>query len=297
MRATWAMVMVACVALDGRLARAEQQQAAVGDSFYRVNGLVEVYDFDPGEPGDGRFGRQSWTPQKPLEFEIYGTERRQVPHPDDSTKQVTEVVYVVRFFPIGENGYDRTLEALNADPNQMSLYVTSKSNGRLFWISKAALDAKIAEGHVLRRYRRWFRAVSLATGAALSLPFKLRPAAEGRNLKLETDVTLGGYLGIKMRLSERHDWYGSIVLTAGLVTLPVNSDNTGGPADATAEKTQDTTLLGITYGGALILDFDGFQAGFGLGVDRAPGEQGRTWIYDDRLWCSFSIGYTFFKRD
>ena len=42
-----------------------------------------------------------------------------------------------------------------------------------------------------------------------------------------------------------------------------------------------------------VLELTNFQLGFVMRVDRAPGEDETGWIYNDKIWHSFAIGYSF----
>ncbi|MCE7926311.1 MAG: hypothetical protein DYG98_24975 [Haliscomenobacteraceae bacterium CHB4] len=53
---------------------------------------------------------------------------------------------------------------------------------------------------------------------------------------------------------------------------------------------------GITWSTGFIFQFDKFNIGFLLGKDYASGI-GDQWIYQDKMWYSFAIGYSFTKPD
>jgi hypothetical protein len=288
------------------VAAAEQTQASLPDAYYEVNGFVEVFAFDASEIGDARFKTQAWVPKEPLAFEIVGKVSRSATA--GAATPSSDVSYIIRFFDIvGENDADKGLVNTNvttraflvANPAaHRVLFVTSKENDQLFWISKGVLDEYVTDGFVVKRAHTWHHALGPTWGLSVALPFKLRPAAGGQYTKLETDVTLGGYFGARTRVSSTREMYLSFVVTGGLVTLPVNSDNTGrSDGGMTEGDTEDTTLLGVTISGGFVFDLEGFQIGVMGGVDRATGEAGRTWIYNKEPWFSFSIGYTFLKKE
>ena len=64
------------------------------------------------------------------------------------------------------------------------------------------------------------------TGGQLTIPFKIRPKAEHGTFRLTTDVTLGAFIGLTKKLSEKKEHYLTIPLTAGLTFININNNNT-----------------------------------------------------------------------
>jgi hypothetical protein len=130
------------------------------------------------------------------------------------------------------------------------------------------------------------------------VPFKVRFKTQGQNIKLNTDVTLGGYVGAKTRLDSSRPYYVSLIATLGLAFLPLN-DNTNLSMDAMVSMDKmaskgDSTVVGVTGSVGFVIELSDFQLGVLAGIDRAAGEAGKDWIYNNKPWVSFSIGYAFF---
>jgi hypothetical protein len=83
------------------------------------------------------------------------------------------------------------------------------------------------------------------------------------------------------------------VLTLELSTLAIN-DNTINTTTNSTTKNGDGLVLGITGSVGVVFQFDDFQVGLAAGMDRAAGELGKDWIYNNKGWVSFSIGFNFF---
>jgi hypothetical protein len=171
-------------------------------------------------------------------------------------------------------------------PNN-ALYIDVANFNTYYWILKSELIQLINDGFVIvnfetGKYKPTF-------GATVSLPFKYRPKVDDLNVKITPDVTLGGFLGGRIRLSRTEAYYISLpVWTLGLTTLAINDNNN--PSDP---EMGDGLVLGITTSLGVIIELDDFQLGLLVGWDRAAGELGKNWIYNDKAWYSFSVGYTF----
>lgn len=81
------------------------------------------------------------------------------------------------------------------------------------------------------------------------------------------------------------------LVTAGVGTLTIAQGTA--PSAMSGAK----TVLGLTASvGAIVELSESFQLGFAMGIDRAPGDDGDGWIYNDRIWYSFAVGYTFLTK-
>jgi hypothetical protein len=145
-------------------------------------------------------------------------------------------------------------------------FVNSADNDKFFWIRKDELDNYMTDGFITKSYKT--PNTNIAYGANISLPFKLRTETNGQNIKITPDLTLGGYLGMKWRISQTNN-------------------------NPTSPNKGDGTVLGITGSTGLVFQLSDFQFGLMLGWDRAAGEIGKDWIYNNKTWYSFSIGYSF----
>jgi hypothetical protein len=131
----------------------------------------------------------------------------------------------------------------------------------------------------------------ISTGL-VTVPFKLRPAQEGQEFSMTTDVTIGPYLGLAKRISRTNPYYITLPATLGLTFVNVNDNTTtrdfeGGDVDV---------VPGYTWSSGLIIQLNKFSLGYVLGQDFAS-DVGDKWIYNGNLWHSFSIGYSFLNVD
>ncbi|MBK8557226.1 MAG: hypothetical protein IPL65_16325 [Lewinellaceae bacterium] len=126
------------------------------------------------------------------------------------------------------------------------------------------------------------------TGGQLTLPFKIRPKAETNSFRLTTDVTLGGYFGITHVLPGKHENSLTIPMTAGLTFININNNNTS--LDRGFEDAE--VIPGITWSTGIILQLEHYNLGLMFGKDYAS-EIGDQWLYHNKLWWSFGIGFSF----
>ena len=173
-----------------------------------------------------------------------------------------------------------------------SYYINATDNGRVFWMRLDDFD-ELVSNKLIREYHRR-RYPSFAYGGNLSIPFKMRPETGDQYMKITPEFTLGGYAGCKFRLAHHSDFSITVpVVTLGVTTIGINDNNTVVENQALAQKTPDALLLGRTFSIGLVLEYNNFQLGVITGWDKASGEVGRKWIYNDKAWYSFSIGFSF----
>ena len=129
---------------------------------------------------------------------------------------------------------------------------------------------------------------SLVSGTLLS-PIKVRPEKDIDETnsvpwELSTDFTLGQYIGYRFPLSKTNPYYITVpTFTIGTSLLSINSSNTEPEAET-------STTLGLTWSAGILLDLNGFNIGFLLGRDYAPGKAGKNWIYNEETWYSIGFG-------
>ncbi|HEX8113190.1 MAG TPA: hypothetical protein VF516_35915 [Kofleriaceae bacterium] len=158
-----------------------------------------------------------------------------------------------------------------------------------FCIDRIDFNHLLNAGSIIKIYDKWHS--DMVYGLSLVLPFKLRPATAGFNTALTESLTLGGVLGARWRISRFLDYHVDFpVVTAGLSTLDIEQ----GRAPSTMDGGKQ--VLGFTASVGAVLELTDFQLGLMVGVDHAPGDQGQGWVYNDKVWYSFSIGYTFLKN-
>jgi len=165
-------------------------------------------------------------------------------------------------------------------------FITSEDNGKYFCLEQDKFDVLLASNVIGKVYRRG--RTGEVYGLSLMLPFKLRRATGGFNTSLTESITIAGVLSERWRISNKRDYHADFpVVTAGLTTLDLAMGTA--PSAMTGSK----QLLGLTVSLGAVLELANFQLGFMMGVDRAPGEDGKGWIYNDKIWYSFAIGYSF----
>jgi hypothetical protein len=129
------------------------------------------------------------------------------------------------------------------------------------------------------------------SGGQLTIPFKIRPKAEHGTFRLTTDVTLGAFIGLRKRLSEKKEHFLTIPMTAGLTFININNSNTSMEFAATDEGGTDV-VPGLSWSSGILLQFDQYNLGFIFGKDYAS-QVGDQWLYHRKLWWSFGVGFSF----
>lgn len=193
------------------------------------------------------------------------------------------------------------IEVLNKSKDTIqyrSYYVDIDDQNIKFWMKKDKFDKYLENGYIAKRYERKYQ---FAYGASLAVPFKIRPETKGQNIKITPELSLGGYAGGRVRLNKYKPIYLYIpIVTAGVTTIGINSNNVIDETIIMADpnsNVDDALVFARTFSVGTFIEFNSFQMGFVLGWDRPGGEVARDWIYNDRLWYSFSIGYNFLRRE
>lgn len=130
------------------------------------------------------------------------------------------------------------------------------------------------------------------TGGQLTLPFKIRPKAETQSFRLTTDVTVGAYIGLSKRLSEKKRHSITIPFAAGLTFVNLNSGNT--TLDTKLDEAE--VVPGITWCFGAILQLEQYSIGLMFGQDYAS-EVGNQWEHHGQMWWSFGVGFTFARKN
>jgi hypothetical protein len=257
----------------------QQLQIAEDPYNYKIEGLVYVKEFNETRREKDTIQR---IPKEPLKFRIVGKE---VDKNDNSS------FYIIKFLPIEsksdfiKQGDDRFILKGN------KLYINSVDNKKYFWIRKDEFENYITDNFITKSYKTLIPKISY--GANILLPFKLRTKIEGENIRITPDITLGGYIGFKWRLSSTIPFYVTTpVISLGLATLSINDNN-----NSSSTTQGDGTVLGITGSTGFVFQINDFEMGLMVGWDRASGELGKDWIYNGKAWYSFSIGYSFFGNN
>lgn len=123
------------------------------------------------------------------------------------------------------------------------------------------------------------------------MPFKLRPKQSDTKFQMTTDVTIGAYGGIRKRISKYNPTYLTIPVVLGLSFINVNESTTTnvGVADFKSGITP-----GWTWATGFILQTNRLSLGLVFGRDYTSG-YADDWIYNNKTWYSFGIGYAFQK--
>jgi hypothetical protein len=131
------------------------------------------------------------------------------------------------------------------------------------------------------------------TGGQLTIPFKIRPKAEHGTFRLTTDVTLGAFIGLTRKLSEKKEHYLTIPITAGLTFINLNNNNTS--LEFAANDGGETDVVpGLSWSSGILLQLDQYNLGLIFGKDYAS-EVGDQWLYHKKMWWSFGLGFSFTK--
>lgn len=140
------------------------------------------------------------------------------------------------------------------------------------------------------KFPKPLRGISV-TGGQLTIPFKIRPKAEHGTFRLTTDVTLGAFIGLTRKLSEKKEHYLTIPLTAGLTFINLNDNNTA-MEFAAADSGETDVVPGLSWSSGILLQLDQYNLGIIFGKDYAS-EVGDQWLYHRKMWWSFGLGFSF----
>lgn len=125
----------------------------------------------------------------------------------------------------------------------------------------------------------------------LVIPLKIRPAIGDNPLQFLGDVAIGPYFGYQFgkRSFDFSATPSQTTLTACAFGSPtminLNSSN------QTNSPTNGNSVLGLSTGLGLLFDINSLQFGLTTGWDWISGEVSETWIYQGKVWTSFSFAY------
>lgn len=201
-------------------------------------------------------------------------------------------IYIILTYPKYKNGRqssnERTTEQGFTEANPVR-HPIANINGKILCIAKEEFD-KLEKKPLYSVSFKKLRNYQITAGQ-LTLPFKLRPKQGDTKFQMTTDVTVGAYGGIRKRISKYSPTYLTIPFVLGLSFINVNENTTTntGTADLKSGITP-----GWTWATGLIIQTNRLTLGFVLGRDYASG-YAEDWIYHDKTWYSFGIGYSFLK--
>jgi len=156
---------------------------------------------------------------------------------------------------------------------------------KVFIIESGRFDKLESNNEVVKRYTRTFRPTY---GSSFSVPFKFRRPVKDEPLRIAPSFTLGAYLGFKWRVHRYSPVYIVPTVTLGVTSIDINESTVTGDSEV-----PDGQILARTASLGLIAQIDKFQIGAVIGWDKPGGEAGQNWVYNDRVWYSFQIGFDF----
>jgi hypothetical protein len=201
-------------------------------------------------------------------------------------------IYIVVTYPNYKNGQQRKSNrsvSQGLTENDPVRHPIETKNGKILCILKEDFE-KIEKKPLYSINFKKIRNYQITAGQ-LTLPFKLRPKQGEENFQMTTDVTVGAYGGIRKRISKYSPTYITIPAVLGLSFINVNENTTTnvGTADIKSGITP-----GWTWATGIVIQTNRLTLGFVFGRDYASG-YADDWIYHNKTWYSFAIGYSFLK--
>lgn len=206
-------------------------------------------------------------------------------------EDVNNVTYVIVTFPdfTGSTNSGQTkaittpvVKGVPAGTVRVDLF--DKYNGK-------ALCIPLTEYEKLQTTNIYRRNIHI-TGGVLTLPFKFRSAVGQTPRSMTTDVTIGPYIGTRVRLAKKSDVFLTVPFTVGLTFINVNNSNT---TTTNSQTTDNSIVPGFTIGSGFVIQINKYELGLIAGADFGTGKAGTEWIYNNKPWVSFAIGYSFLK--
>ena len=116
------------------------------------------------------------------------------------------------------------------------------------------------------------------------LPIKSRNKP---NFTYSKDITLGLSGGAKMRISHRNPTYLNFLINLGIASVSVDSLSSSGKIKQPSDRAALTTAFGV------VLENHSFQFGVFVGRDKLSANDAKNtgWIYNNKPWISFGLGY------
>lgn len=125
----------------------------------------------------------------------------------------------------------------------------------------------------------------------LVIPIKIRPVLNDNPLQFYGDVAIGPYFGYQrgtksFNLTSQPTQTSTTFCVFGTPTM-INLN----AANQNDSATNTSSVLGISVGGGILFDINNLQFGLVSGWDWISGSVSQTWIYQGKLWTSFSFAY------
>lgn len=168
--------------------------------------------------------------------------------------------------------------------NEPEIEVFKNSDlGRYYWIKEDDMDDKL----LTPEYKKYQRSVF---GSVITAPFKGRlKLGNAKGDFIDGSFNLGSTLGYRFTVDDKGISYYAPFIFGQVTTLNFTSANNSSIKDL------NTTLSGsgYSYGAGILFKFAGVTPGFIFGFDHAFGDNGATFIYQDKAWISFSLNFDF----
>lgn len=246
----------------------DDEQTATEEPFeYITREPVKVYGYDFIQ--DNSLAYVTKTANSGLRFIKIGDVRL-----DDSLGQI----YLIQFLRISDEPSELTA-------NTTAINKLTTDNFQYYCIK--ATDFK--EPAIVKRYKTGIHNLKANVGV-LVLPIKFRPSLGDAAFNFVTDFNLGTSVGCSFRVTHYKPNYITIAGFLGVTNVGVDSATTKGYITQ-----PDINLPAFTPGFAIIGEFTNFQVGFVIGGDFVGGTAGQKWMYNERIWYSFGLGYQFLR--
>tara|TARA_R110002050_G_scaffold188455_8_gene322900 strand:+ start:1819 stop:2718 length:900 start_codon:yes stop_codon:yes gene_type:complete len=169
--------------------------------------------------------------------------------------------------------------------NELEYIIDRNDAFSLFAIESGQFDKHLENKELVRRY---WRKPRVAYGPSFSVPFKFRSEVNDEPLRIDPSFQLGGFIGVKWRIHKYSPVYILPLATLGVTNISINESTVKSDVDI-----PDGQILARTLSLGIVTQIDNFQIGVVLGWDKPGGDIGNDWVYSDRPWYSFQIGFDF----
>ena len=170
----------------------------------------------------------------------------------------------------------RKIEILKNGENRFRFIVINEKSDKIESVKKDELYYFMSSDQAEMYFQEW----SSIDHGTLIVPFKLRT----KDGQVTGNSTLGYYIGYAWEFRDLRFVFP--LISAGLTPISITSDSNN-----------TDTKLGVTGAIGIVLKHaDSFQVGLIGGVDHLGGEVGDNFEYEDDIWVSFMIGFSFANK-
>jgi hypothetical protein len=198
----------------------------------------------------------------------------------------TYVIITSPEIPLGEKSTQSTSNP-NGNPKTRRLPITGSDSVKRFCMLKSDFEKLNMTAQRKKQAKIIF--------GVLSLPLKIRPINGLSRFQMSTDLTVGPYLGVTMRLS-KSKWsriYGTIPVSLGLTLVNIFTNEIGVSGSPDPKL---GVVPGVSFASGIILQWVDRKTSVGLigGWDFASGDG--SWAYNGKFWYSLGISYSFLRK-